>query len=143
MIFTINHLNSAACVDEMLTAGPNVLSPSSDDIPVGNVPDVLTPTGATTTTDNPTPSVDLTLNPNEPPRVTTVKATVTNAKTVEVTLEQPNGEKITKVIIHLKRSAIECNPSPFKGINLYSIMAIVFFFSDASSVTRRHCGSEL
>lgn len=83
----------------MLTAGPNVLSPSSDDIPVGNIPNVFSPTGATTNTVNPTPTVEFTLNGDQPPQVTTVKATVGNAETVEVTLEQPNGEKITKVFI--------------------------------------------
>lgn len=89
----------SACVDEMLTAGPNVLTPSSDDIPDENVANVFTPTGATTNTVNPTPTIEFSLNADQPPQVTTVKATVENAETVEVTLEQPNGEKISKVLI--------------------------------------------
>lgn len=88
-----------ACVDEMLTAGPNVLSPSSDDIPVGNIPNIFTPVGASTVTSNPSPTVEFTLNSDQPPQVTTVRATVLNAEKVEVTLEQPNGDKTTKVFI--------------------------------------------
>lgn len=89
----------SACVDDMLTAGPNVLSPSSDDIPVENIPNIFTPVGASTVTSNPSPTVELTLNGDQPPRVTTVKVTVVNAEKVEVTLEQPNGDKTTKVLL--------------------------------------------
>ena len=86
-----------ACVDAMLPVGVDVLSPSSSDIPTGDLPKILTPTGATTTTDNPTPTVVFDLNKETPPRVTEVSVTVTNADRVDVELEQPNGEKITKV----------------------------------------------
>lgn len=82
----------------MLTASANELTASSDSIPLF-VASVFTPTGVTTDNVNPTPTVELTLNGDQPPQVTTVKATVGNAESVEVTLEQPNGEKITKVLI--------------------------------------------
>lgn len=95
------------CVDEMLTAGPNVLTPSSDDMPGENVDNVFTSTGATTDNVNPTPTVEFTLNSDQPPQVTAVKAIVRNAETVEVTLEQPNGEKITKVLILYHRELFE------------------------------------
>lgn len=100
------------CVDEMLTAGPNVLSPSSDDIPVENIPNVFNPVGASKITSNPSPTVEFTLNSDQPPQVTTVKATVLNAEKVEVTLEQPNGEKTTKTPVISPDGTVEVN---FKG----------------------------
>ena len=84
----------------MLTPSSDVLSPVSDDIPEGIINQVFTPSGATTTTENPSPSVEFTLNAVEPPRVTSVKGSVlTNAQRVEVILLQPNGDQVTKVPI--------------------------------------------
>jgi hypothetical protein len=81
----------------MLAAGTSVLSPSSDDIPAEDLSNIFTPTGGSTITDNPTPTVVFTLNVNNPPRVTEVSVKVTNADEVSVELLQPNGEKLTKV----------------------------------------------
>lgn len=81
----------------MLAAGTSVLSPSSDDIPSESLANIFTPTGGSTTTDNPNPTVVLTLDENNPPRVTEVSVTVTNAREVTVELLLPNGDKTTKV----------------------------------------------
>ena len=91
------HLALLVCTDEMLAAVSSVLSPSSDDIPSGDLPKIFTPTGGSTTTDNPTPNVVFTLDETNPPRVTEVSVKVTNADEVSVELLKPNGEKTTKV----------------------------------------------
>jgi hypothetical protein len=95
----IGHYEFLVCTDEMLTAGSGVLSPSSDDIPSGDLPKIFTPTGGSTTTDNPTPTVVFTLDETNPSRVTEVNVKVTNGDEVNVELSKPNGEKTTKVCI--------------------------------------------
>jgi hypothetical protein len=81
----------------MLPTGESVLSPSSDDIPTGQLANIFTSVGGSTTTDNAIPRVVFTLAVDNPPRVTEVSVKVTNADEVSVELLRPNGDKTTKV----------------------------------------------
>ncbi|XP_061179517.1 mucin-2-like [Saccostrea echinata] len=109
---------TTTCADAMLPVGVNVLSPSSSDIPTGDLPKILSPTGATTTTDNPTPTVVFDLNKETPPRVTEVSVTVTNAERVDVELEEPNGEKITKTPVIQPNGVVTVNFNGEEGTKI-------------------------